>query len=267
MKTVGIMSAMRQEIEGLLAEMTHTMVIEAGMRTYYQGSVWGTPVVVVFSRWGKVAAATTATSLIERFGVEQIVFSGVAGGADQSLRIGDVVIASQLYQHDMNASPLFAQHEIPLLGRSGFPSDPGLRRASRDAAETFLATELSARVAPEVLREFHICRPRVVEAEVASGDRFIASRGDRERLKETLPGVACVEMEGAAVAQVCHEHAVPFVVIRIISDSADEGAPADFPRFTEHVASAYSHGILKNLLARPSGPCSSSELVSAAAAS
>jgi adenosylhomocysteine nucleosidase len=249
--TVGIMSAMREEIEGLLAEMSDTEVIEAGMRTYHKGTLWGTPVVVVFSRWGKVAAATTATYLIERFGVNRVIFTGVAGGADESLRVGDVVVAGKLYQHDMNVSPLFPRHEVPLLGLAGFPTDPGLRRASRAAAEEFLADELRSRVAPELLREFRIRRPRVVVGVVASGDRFFASRGDRERLRETLPGVACVEMEGAAVAQVCHEYGVPHVVIRTISDAADEGAPADFPRFVKLVASAYSHGILKNLLTAP----------------
>src|SRR5262249_52954314 len=136
-----------------------------------------------------------------------------------------------------------------LLGVTGFPTDARLRQASLAAAAEFLAHELPARVAPELLLEFGISRPRVVEAEVASGDRFFASRHDREQLRSALPGVACVEMEGAAVAQVCHEYGVPFVVIRTISDGADEGAAVDFPRFARQIASVYSHGILKNLLA------------------
>jgi adenosylhomocysteine nucleosidase len=246
--TIGIMSAMREEIEGLLAEMEDVQVVRAGMRTYHQGTLWGTPVVLVFSRWGKVAAATTATYLIERFGVTRIIFTGVAGGADEALRVGDVVVAGNLYQHDMNASPLFPPHEVPLLGVSGFPTDPDLRRAAVAATETFLRHELSSRVAPALLREFGVTRPRVVVGDVASGDRFIARRADRDRLRKDLPAVACVEMEGAAVAQVCHEYAVPFAVIRTISDAADEGATTDFPRFVRQVASAYSHGILKNLL-------------------
>jgi adenosylhomocysteine nucleosidase len=249
--TVGIMSAMREEIEGLLAGMGDSEVTEAGLRTYHKGTLWGTPVVLVFSRWGKVAAATTATHLIEHFGVDRIVFTGVAGGIDEALHVGDVVVADKLYQHDMNASPLFPRHEVPLLGVAGFPTDPELRRDAVAAADKFLADELRRRVAPEVLAEFGISRPKVVTAEVASGDHFFASRDDRQRLREALPAVACVEMEGAAVAQVCHEYGVPCVVIRTISDAADEGAPADFPRFVKHVASAYSRGILKDLLAAP----------------
>jgi adenosylhomocysteine nucleosidase len=245
---IGIMSAMREEMESLLADMEHVEVIEAGRRTYHTGRLWGRPVVLVFSRWGKVAAATTAACLIERFGVGRIVFTGVAGGIDDALTVGDVVVASRLYQHDMNASPLFLPHEIPLLGATGLATDPDLRQASLAAAEKFLADDLPSRIAPGLLREFGIVRPRVVEREVASGDRFFASRTDREQLANTLPGVGCVEMEGAAIAQVCHEYAVPFVVIRTISDAADEGAAADFPRFVKHVASAYAHGILKNLV-------------------
>jgi adenosylhomocysteine nucleosidase len=249
--TIGIMSAMREEMASLLEEMEDTQVIRAGMRTYHRGTLWGTPVVLVFSRWGKVAAATTATYLIEHFGVTHIVFTGVAGAADTALNVGDVVVAGKLYQHDLDASPLFPRHEVPLLGVSGFPTDLGLRRAALAASETFLRYELTARVAPELLQEFGIVRPRVVVGDVASGDQFIASRADRDRLKKDLPKVACVEMEGAAVAQVCHEYAVPFVIIRTVSDSADEAATMDFPRFVRHVASAYSHGIVRQLLAHP----------------
>src|SRR5262249_4269300 len=100
------MGAMPEEIEGLLGELEDVQVTEAGMRTYHKGNLWGTSVVLVFSRWGKVAAATTATYLIEHFGVSQLIFTGVAGGVDESLRVGDVVVASTLYQHDMDASPL-----------------------------------------------------------------------------------------------------------------------------------------------------------------
>jgi adenosylhomocysteine nucleosidase len=247
--TIAIMSAMREEIEELLEELENARAIVAGMRKYHVGRLWGTPVVLVFSRWGKVAAATTATYLIEHFGVSRILFTGVAGGAHSGLGVGDVVVASTLYQHDMNASPLIPRYEVPLLGISGIPTDPDLRRAALAASGRFLRHELTTRVAPELLREFRIMQPRVVEGEVASGDRFFASRAERDELKKELPEVACVEMEGAAVAQVCHEYRVPFVVIRTISDVAAEGAASDFARFVRHVASAYSHGILKNLLA------------------
>jgi adenosylhomocysteine nucleosidase len=248
--TIGIMSAMREEIDSLLAEMKDVAMVEVGMRTYHRGTLWGTPVVLVFSRWGKVAAATTATYLIDHFGVNRLVFTGVAGGTDGSLGVGDVVVAAKLYQHDMDARPLFPRHEVPLLGVTAFATDAVLRRAALAAAGRFVNSQLPYRIDPELLREFGIVRPRVVEGDVASGDRFFASPGDRDELKKDLPDVVCVEMEGAAVAQVCHEYGVPFVVIRTISDSADESASVEFARFVKQVASRYSHGIVKDLLAR-----------------
>jgi adenosylhomocysteine nucleosidase len=247
---IGIMSAMPEEIAGLVAEMgSPTWTVRAGMRTYHRGFLWGQPAILVFSRWGKVAAATTATYLIEHFGVDPILFTGVAGGIDPSLHVGDVVIASKLYQHDMDARPLFAKHEIPLLGVDGFETDLQSRRATRAAAERFLDEDLHTQVSPDTLREFHISRPRVVVGEIASGDRFVAQGSAVRRLQEELPGIACVEMEGAAVAQVCHEYGVPLAVLRTISDAADESASSAFTRFVQCVASAYSHGILKQLLA------------------
>jgi adenosylhomocysteine nucleosidase len=244
---IGIMSAMQEEIAELFDEMLDAKVIQAGMRTYYQGTLWGKPTVLVFSRWGKVAAATTATFLIERFGVEQIIFCGVAGGADQAVTIGDVVIASNLYQHDMDARPLVGRHEIPLLGITAFPTDVVLRRDAIVAAESFIANEFPDRIAPKVREDFRIASPKVVEGEVASGDRFLAGRREREELKRALPGIICVEMEGAALAQVCYEYGVPFAVIRTISDAADECASFEFSRFVMEVARLYSHSILKNL--------------------
>jgi adenosylhomocysteine nucleosidase len=247
---IGIMSAMPEEIADLVAEMGRpTWTMRAGMRTYHRGVLWGQPAIVVCSRWGKVAAATTATCLIEHFAVDHILFTGVAGGTDPALRVGDVVIASKLYQHDMDARPLSAQHEIPLLGVDGFETDPQLRRTTLAAAERFLAEDLHTRVSQETLREFHIGRPRAVVGEIASGDRFLARGSAVRRLREELPGIACVEMEGAAVAQVCHEYEVPLAVLRTISDAADESAPSAFPRFIQRVASAYSYGILKQFLA------------------
>jgi adenosylhomocysteine nucleosidase len=95
-----------------------------------------------------------------------------------------------------------------------------------------------------------------VEGEIASGDRFFAGRAELNELKQALPMATCVEMEGAAVAQVCHEYGIRLAVIRTISDAANENAPVDFPRFVRHVASAFSHGILKNLLTTIGGDAS-----------
>ena len=112
--TIGIMSAMREEIASLVMDLgTADEALHTGMRTYHRGCLWGIPVVLVFSRWGKVAAASTVTHLIAQFGVDEIIFTGVAGAVDPALNVGDVVIAGQLFQHDMDARPLYSRHELP----------------------------------------------------------------------------------------------------------------------------------------------------------
>ncbi|MGH7145980.1 MAG: 5'-methylthioadenosine/adenosylhomocysteine nucleosidase [Planctomycetota bacterium] len=263
--TIGVLSAMNEEIHTLLRELkplapakgtvrrrgqpASTDGVERGRRRYHHGTLFGEPAVLVYSRCGKVAAATTATHLILEHGVEEIIFTGVAGAADPRLKIGDVVVAERLYQHDMDARPLFAQHEIPLLGVTAIETTPARRAELAAAARTFLAEGFAAAVPPAVQREFHLAAPRVFEADIASGDKFFARRTDKQELKRRLANVVAVEMEGAAVAQVCYEYGVPFSVIRTISDTADEQAPGDFTRFIDFVASAYARGILHALFA------------------
>lgn len=249
--TIGILSAMTEEIEALLGELQphpggarHS---ERGRRRYHHGMLFGVPVVLVYSRIGKVAAATTATHLILEHGVDEILFTGVAGAADSTLRIGDVVVADALYQHDMDASPLFARHEIPLLGVDRIETCPARRPHLLRAAHRFLNEDLDRHVPPAVQIEFQLRRPKAVAANIASGDKFFARLSDKEELKRRLKDVFCVEMEGAAVAQVCYEYDIPFSVIRTISDTADESAPIDFAKFIRFVASAYARGILEAL--------------------
>ena len=140
---IGLMSAMQEENSKLIAELGEDHhVIDKGMRRYHVGSLWEIPVVVVFSRWGKVAAATTATCLITEFNVGEIIFTGVAGGADPEVRVGDVVVATGLCQHDMDARPLFPRHEIPLIGRSTFQSDISRRVHAVEATKRFFLNDL-----------------------------------------------------------------------------------------------------------------------------
>ena len=176
-------------------------------------------------------------------GVDALLFTGVAGGVDPALRVGDVVVGTRFTQHDMDARPLFKRHEIPLLGAAGLGADDALAARLQAASERFVA-RLDEHIDAGTRQVFGLERPRVVSGEIASGDRFFASQTDVVELRERLPAVCCVEMEGAAVAQVCHEHGVPFAVVRTISDAADAHAPVDFVRFLHSVASVYSRGIL-----------------------
>jgi adenosylhomocysteine nucleosidase len=233
------MSAMTEELALLVAELKHPQAHRQGMREYTRGRLWDMPAVLAFSRWGKVAAATTATHLITHHRVDALIFTGVAGGIAAGLRQGDVVIGTDLYQHDMDARPVFARHEIPLLGQTAIATDLGLRAGLEAAAARFLAsyTPPPAKSAEPP--------PQLRTGAIASGDQFFASQARVDELRARLPDVLCVEMEGAAVAQVCHEYGVPFGLVRTISDSANEAAAETFPEFVNHTARVYSHGIVR----------------------
>lgn len=235
---LGIMGAMNEEVEAIVALMAHERRVELGGRTFYVGHLHAQPVVVVGSRIGKVAAATTATILLERFAVERVLFTGLAGAIDEALRVGDIVVASAALHHDLDARPLFGRFEIPLLGVSELRTDDVMSRALLVAAQQLAAEP------PPALRDFGLTRPAVHHGLVISGDQFIASREQVLALRVALPDALAVEMEGAAVAQVCHEHQRPFAIVRVISDTADHAAATDFSRFLRDVCGAYAHHIV-----------------------
>ncbi|ALS65569.1 5'-methylthioadenosine/adenosylhomocysteine nucleosidase [Pandoraea apista] len=247
--TLGIVAALHEEIADLLAEMAPGARVESiGMRDYHVGKLHGHDCVIVLARIGKVAAAATTTALIHRFDVDEIVFTGLAGGLAHGLSVGDVVIADTLVQHDMDASPLFPRYEIPLLGCATFGTAPALRDALVQAARDWLTDEMAAQVSSTWRDEWQTGTPRVHVGQIASGDRFVSSAQEVDRLRNALPEALAVEMEGAAVAQVCHEYGIPFAVMRTLSDAADDAAHVDFARFLREVASRYSHGILHRFL-------------------
>jgi adenosylhomocysteine nucleosidase len=233
---------MQQELSALLHLLETDRVERHAGREFHVGRLHGLPVVLVLSKIGKVAAATTATMMIERFGADRMVFTGVAGGLGPGVRVGDVVVADALLQHDMDASPLFARHEVPLTGKSRFSTDPALTQALLQAAQAVL-TEHAEPFGPQA-RELGVVAPRLHRGLIISGDRFVATAAESDRLRGELPDALAVEMEGAALAQVCHDCQVPFAVIRTISDRADDSAHVDFGQFIEVVASHASEAIV-----------------------
>jgi adenosylhomocysteine nucleosidase len=245
---LAIVSAMSEEISGVISALNSVKTQELGRREFHTGLLHGVETVVVFSRYGKVAAAATVAQLLSEFPVTELIFSGVAGGAGPGLAIGDVVIGTELIQHDMDASPLFPRYEVPLLGKSRFVADAALGDELAQAARLFLEQDLRARVAGSEIEFFRLTRPKVTRGLIASGDKFFASAAEMDDLRRRIPDVSCVEMEGAAVAQVCDEYTVPFAVVRTISDSADESAVHDFPRFAREIARHYSVGVLTRFL-------------------
>lgn len=246
---LGLISALHQEQAGLIEQMQDRQTLTRGMRDYTLGRLWGLDCVCVLSRIGKVAAAATAATLIERFGVTHILFTGVAGSVDNRVKVGDIVVADSLVQHDMDSRPLFPRFEIPLLGQDRFASDLHLTDSLVMAATEFLDVDVD-RIPEQDRTAFGLDRPAVHRGLIASGDEFIHRFDRRAALKDAFPDLLAVEMEGASVAQVCFEFGVPFAVIRTISDGADEGAPLDFMQFIERVASRYAHGIVARYCAQ-----------------
>lgn len=240
---IGIVSALHEELAAVLALLPDERAQTVAGREFRVGHWHGQELVTVLSRVGKVAAATTATVLIERFGVEQIVFTGTAGGLGEGVAVGDVVVADAFLQHDIDASPLFPRHEVPLYGRARFSTDPELARRLARAARAVLAHP-ERTLGAGAVRAFALARPRVHTGLVVSGDRFVATAGESAALRAALPDALAVEMEGAAVAQVCLDYGVPFAALRTVSDRADDSAHVDFSRFAAQVASRYSAAML-----------------------
>lgn len=236
---------MPEEINDLVDCLEVEAKHELGGRTYYVGLLWGKKVVLVFSRWGKVAAASTVSTLILKFNITELIFTGVAGAIHNDLNIGDIVIGRNLYQHDMDARPLMAQFEIPLLGKTYFETHQNQIDKAYNAAKKFLTQNVLSQLP---LHEFNITKPQIHVGDIASGDKFFAKNEDKIALQNALPNILCVEMEGAAVAQVCYEYQIPFTIIRTISDTADHQAEMDFPKFIKAISSKYSEGILKEML-------------------
>lgn len=228
---LGVISALAEEQHGLIEAMRSPQRHLHGMREYTAGKLWEIDSVCVLSRIGKVAAAMTATTLVEKFGVTHIIFTGVAGSADSGVHVGDIVVAESLVQHDMDARPLFPQFEVPLTGLSRLPTDRQVSQKLAGAARHFLETEEKGKLHRGL---------------IGSGDQFMSDPARLKALKASLPDLLAVEMEGAAVAQVCFELGVPFGVIRTISDNANEDAAVDFMHFVKHVASRYAFNVIKN---------------------
>lgn len=244
--TTAILSALPEEQSGLLAHLEQGQRLVHAGRVFWQGSLHGHGVVLALSGIGKVAAATTATVLIERFRVARIVFTGVAGGLGEGVAVGDIVVAQDYVQHDMDASPLFERWRVPGYEGVRLPCDAALTAILSEAVSASLIS-----AGGYFDHEFMEGAPRMHRGLVASGDRFITcaevARALREPLAAAGHDVLAVEMEGAAVAQVCLDYRLPFAAVRTVSDRADDSAHVDFPAFMEKVASRYAERIVQAL--------------------
>ena len=229
MGKTGVIGAMEPEIALLLeaAQIERTMK-RAGME-FHEGTLGQHDLVIVQCGMGKVNAGICAQILVDEFHVTQIINTGVAGSLDERLHIGDIVVSTDAVQHDYDVSPIgFARGEIPYSGMVAFPADHELSGAAFQAARAF-SDEIN-----------------VVRGRICSGDQFIAKEEERRRIVDEFRGYCC-EMEGAAIAQVCHLNQVPFVILRAISDSADDEGGSSFEEFMEDAAKHCS-AIVKTML-------------------
>ena len=245
--TTAILSALAEEQLGLIEQLANPTQIQRGGRQFWRGELQGHPVVLGLSKIGKVAAATTATTLIEAFGVSRIVFTGVAGGVGPGVQVGDVVVATDFVQHDMDASPIFPRYHMPLYGRARFDCDGPLTAMLLGAVHAGLTGPGAYFYKNNTNKGV-----RAHSGLIASGDRFVSGAAESRALQEGLLAAGfsplAVEMEGAAVAQVCFDYGVPFAAVRTISDRADDQAHVDFPTFIAEVASRYALAIIGEFL-------------------
>lgn len=203
---------------------------DVGGREYLKGRLAGHEAVVTISGFGKVAAASTVTTMLDRFDPEVVLFTGVAGALDPGVQRGDVVVADELIQYDFDASPIVPRFVIPSLQVDRIRADPVWTERVAAAATVSGAT--------------------VHRGLVLSGDRFIDTAAERDDLRRLFPDARAVEMEGAAVAQVCAEREVPFAVVRAVSDTADDDAAFDFLEFVARRAAPLLAGIVAGTLER-----------------
>lgn len=225
---IGIIGAMDEEIARLRGALTRSREeTPAGGFTLYRGELEGREVVVTKSGIGKVNAAISTQRLLLS-GVDAVVFTGVAGAVDPALGVGDLVVATDLLQHDVDVTALdYALGEIPDEALA-WQADEGLR-------ELALASAQEERILGKGYGLPAGSAPQVRAGRIVSGDQFIADAAKVRWLRDTF-GAACAEMEGAATAQVCSRYGAPFVVVRSISDSADGQAKVDFRTFSEAAA-------------------------------
>jgi len=240
-RPLAILSALAEEQAGLVERLQDAQCQTLAGREFWSGALQGVPVVLALSRIGKVAAATTTAALVSHFQVGAIVFTGVAGGVGRRVQVGDVVVGTGYVQHDMDASPLFPRYEIPLTGQTVIHADASLARALAFASVVGLQGIKHAG-----------CSATVHQGLIASGDRFVNGVEETRTIVSAMQSAGhealAVEMEGAAVAQVCHDYGVPFAAVRTISDRADDSAHVDFPVFVRDVASVYAQRIVAELL-------------------
>ena len=229
--TIGIIGAMEEEVALLKNEMKIEETLEYASMLFCKGELCGKQVVIVRSGIGKVNAAICAQILADRFSVDVLINTGIAGSLDAAIDIGDMVISTDLVEHDMDAT-IFGDPlgQVPRMDTFSFPAD---------AALVEKAVTANKEANPEI---------QTFTGRIVSGDQFVSSSEVKEKLVKNF-GAKCTEMEGAAIAHAAYLNKISCVIIRAISDKADNSATMDYPTF-EKKAIAHSVKLVRNLLPR-----------------
>ncbi len=250
MNKIGIIGAMETEVSLLKEKMKEYGEVartEAGSLVFFEGKIAAKTVVVVKSGVGKVNAALCAQRLIFQFGVDAVINSGIAGAMGGNLGIFDMVASSDAVYHDMEAVAFgYKPTEIPQMKCSAFPSDKKLVAAALKAFENVngvVSENANTVTADSVTAD---SGRKILVGRVATGDQFIADKNTKDRIREICSPLCC-EMEGAAVAHACYLNGIPFLILRCISDMADDSVQATYS-FNEDEAARESSALVLEML-------------------
>lgn len=226
---LGIIGAMDEEVAKLKECMDEVEIKTKASMDFYKGIISGKEVVVVRSGIGKVNAGICTQILCDEYNVEAVINTGIAGSLNAKIDIGDIVLSTDALQHDVDATGFgYELGVIPRMETSVFEADSELRTIAKKCCE---------KVNPEI---------SVFEGRVVSGDQFISDKNVKDRIIKNFDGF-CTEMEGAAIAQAAYLNKVPFLVIRAISDKADDSATQDYPTFEKN-AIKHSVNLVKEMI-------------------
>ena len=229
MNTIGIIGAMEEEVAILKEKMSEVTVLEKAGMEFFKGILGGQQVVVVRSGIGKVNAGICTQILADVFQVNAVINTGIAGSLKVEINIGDIVLSTDTMQHDVDAREFgYEIGQVPRMDTRTFPADDRLRET---------ALQVCRKVNPEI---------QVFEGRVASGDQFVADKETKEKIIANTQAY-CTEMEGAAIGQAAYLNGIPYLVIRAISDKADDSAHMDYPAF-EKEALRHTVNLVENMM-------------------
>jgi len=224
---IGLLSAMPEEIGCTIENLEILSKSEYGDLTIYYGKLKqnipnykSVYITLAWSGWGKVSAARAITRILgESHKIDFIIFTGVAGAANKNLSQWDVVISNEVIQHDMDATPIFEKFVLPPLNKA--------KLKSNNLLKNWIFNSLTKSVKSGYLKRFG----HIKKGLIATGDSFISDEKVIKKLKDEIPNLEAIEMEGGAVAQVAEQEGVPWIILRVISDSSDSNSKIDFDQF------------------------------------